>query len=121
MAKYSPDLDLYFAALSDPTRRAIVARLARGPATVTELAAGTDMALPTFLAHLRKLEAAGLVATRKQGRVRKCRLSAAAFRPAEHWLEEQRSLWTARLDKFDDYVRNLHEARTHATESRSED
>ncbi len=107
MAKHEPDLDRLFAALSDGTRREIVARLARGPATVSELAAPHEMALPTFLAHLGKLEAAGLVETEKRGRVRSCRLAAGGLLPARHWLTEQRALWEARLDAFDDYVTTL--------------
>lgn len=107
MAKCDPSLDLLFAALGDPTRRAILARLARGPATVSELAAPHEMALPSFLGHLRKLENAGLVDTTKSGRVRTCRLLPEALMPARAWLDEQREIWEGRLDRFDDYVTNL--------------
>jgi DNA-binding transcriptional ArsR family regulator len=107
MAKHSPELDHLFMALSDPTRRAVVARLGRGEATVGELAAGHEMALPTFMAHLAKLERAGLIRTRKAGRVRQVALVPGAFAPATGWLEEQRRLWEARLDRFDDYVLQL--------------
>jgi DNA-binding transcriptional ArsR family regulator len=107
MAKHSPELDHLFMALSDPTRRAVVAQLARGPATVGELAAGHEMALPTFMAHLAKLERAGLIRTEKTGRVRQCALVPGAFAPVTGWLEEQRRLWEARLDRFDDYVMRL--------------
>jgi DNA-binding transcriptional ArsR family regulator len=109
MAKHSPELDYLFMALSDPTRRAVVARLTRGEATVGELAAGHEMALPTFMAHLAKLERAGLIRTEKAGRVRRCFLVPGAFAPAVSWLEEQRRLWEARLDRFDDYVTRLAE------------
>ena len=107
MAKHSPELDHLFMALSDPTRRAVLARLARGEATVGELAAGHEMALPTFMAHLGKLERAGLIRTEKAGRVRRVALVPGAFAPATSWLEEQRRLWEARLDRFDDYVMQL--------------
>ena len=107
MAKHSPDLDYLFMALSDPTRRAVIARLARGAATVGELASAHEMALPTFIAHLGKLERAGLIRTEKVGRVRRCMLVPDAFAPATDWLAEQRCLWEARLDRFDDYVMRL--------------
>lgn len=107
MAKHHPDLDLLFAALADPTRRTIVARLARGPATVSELAAPHDMALPSFLGHLHKLEAAGLVDTEKRGRSRLCRLSPGGLAPARAWITGQQALWETRLDQFDAYVTNL--------------
>ena len=107
MAKHSPELDHLFMALSDPTRRTVLARLARGAASVGELAAGHDMALPTFMAHLAKLERAGLIRTEKAGRVRRCELVPGAFAPAESWLDEQRRLWEARLDRLDDYVMRL--------------
>jgi len=107
MAKHDPQLDRLFAALSDPTRRATISRLTRGPATVSELAAAHDMALPSFLGHLEKLERAGLIRSSKAGRVRTCRLADDALAPARDWLSEQRALWRARLGQFDDYVANL--------------
>jgi DNA-binding transcriptional ArsR family regulator len=107
MAKHNPDLDLLFAALADPTRRAIITRLARGPATVSELAAPHDMALPSFLGHLHKLEGAGLVETRKQGRTRTCRLSPGGLAPARSWITGQQAMWETRLDQFDAYVTSL--------------
>lgn len=107
MAKYDVDLNRQFAALSDPTRRMILARLARGPATVSELAEPYEMSLPAFVGHLRKLETAGLIHTSKQGRIRTCMLSADAFRPVQDWLSEQREIWEGRLDRLDDYITNL--------------
>jgi DNA-binding transcriptional ArsR family regulator len=112
-------LDILFQALGDPTRRAILERLARGPATVTELAAPFDMALPSFLAHVRRLEASGLVATAKDGRVRTVTLVPGAFTPVRSWLDEQRALWEGRLDRLDDYVTRLMKER--ADGPRSED
>ena len=107
MAKQDPSLDRLFTALGDPTRRAILARLARGAASVSELASAHDMALPSFLGHLKKLEAAGLVRSQKTGRVRTYRLEPDALAPARGWLDEQRSLWAGRLDRFDDYATSL--------------
>ncbi|MFN3577645.1 MAG: ArsR/SmtB family transcription factor [Tabrizicola sp.] len=107
MAKLDPQLDLLFHALSDPTRRMMLNRLARGPATVTELAGPSGFKLPTILRHLSVLEEAGLVATQKDGRVRSCAFQPQAMRPMTDWLEGQRKLWEARLDRLDDYVTNL--------------
>ena len=107
MAKYDARLDQLFAALSDPTRRAILARLARGQAAVSELAAPHDMALPSFMGHLRKLEDGGLIRTAKDGRTRICTLAPEAFRPVEDWLAAQRRQWEGRLDRFDTYVTTL--------------
>lgn len=107
MAKHDPDLDHLFHALSDPTRRAMLARLARGPAAVSELAGPTGLRLPTILRHLSVLEAAGLVTTAKDGRVRSCALVPEALQPMRDWMEEQRRVWEGRLDRLDDYVMTL--------------
>ena len=104
MAKYDADLNLLFAALSDETRRDIVARLSRGPASVTELASHHKMALPSFMTHVAKLENAGLIETTKKGRVRNCRLTPNGMRPAQHWLDVQNQIWEERLDQFDAYA-----------------
>ena len=102
MVAPQPTLDETFRALSDPTRRAVVQALGRGPASVSELAKPFEMALPSFLQHLRVLEDCGLVTTRKTGRVRTCTLRAEPLAAAGHWLEAQRTLWTKRLDQLDD-------------------
>lgn len=107
MAKHDPHLDLLFHALSDPTRRMMLARLARGPAPVTELAAPSGLRLPTVMRHLSVLEEAGLIATQKDGRVRSCALQPQALAPMRDWIEEQRKVWEARLDRLDDYVMTL--------------
>lgn len=114
MAKHETSLNLLFSALGDPTRRAILSALAGGPRSVSQLAAPHDMALPTFMGHLKKLEEAGLVQTEKLGRTRTCSLCPDALQPVRSWLEEQRDLWEGRLDRFDDYVTKLAEERNDA-------
>ena len=111
MSKYDSNLDLCFSALGDPTRRMILQRLARGAATVSELAEPHDMALPSFMEHLKKLEAAKLITTKKTGRARTCELAPHAFKPAKDWLREQNTIWEGRLESFDDYIKNLMQER----------
>lgn len=106
------NLDSIFHGLADPTRRAVIARLAAGPTPVSELAAPHAMALPSFLKHLRVLEAGGWIESRKAGRVRTCRLRPEAARVAEGWLGEQRSLWEARLDRLDAFLATLDDGGT---------
>jgi DNA-binding transcriptional ArsR family regulator len=100
-------LDTLFQALSDTTRRAVLARLSAGPEPVSELARPFGMALPSFMEHLRKLEDGGLIETRKEGRIRWCALKPGALNPARDWIEDQRALWNARLDSLEDYLANL--------------
>ena len=107
MAKHEPDLSLLFHALADPTRRAILSRLAAGPAAVTELAGPTGLRLPTVMRHLSVLEDAGLIATTKEGRVRTCAFQPEALATARGWLDEQKTIWEARLDRLDAYVMQL--------------
>ena len=111
MAKHDPDLSLLFHALSDPTRRSILTRLAEGPAPVTELFAPTGLRLPTVMRHLSVLEEAGLIATAKDGRVRTCAIVPEALAPVRTWLDDQRSLWEDRLDRLDAYVMTLMQER----------
>ena len=89
-----------FAALADPTRRAILARLASGEATVTELAEPFEMSLPAVSKHLQVLEQSGVIHTEKTGRVRTCRIEPAGLGVAERWIAERRSLWERRLDRL---------------------
>src|ERR687885_1136981 len=93
-------LDLAFHALADPGRRAMVERLCRGPATVSELAQPLDMTLSAVVQHLAVLEASGLVRSEKVGRVRTCHVETAALRTAERWIAERRTLWERRLDRL---------------------
>lgn len=101
MAKHDPNLSLLFQALADPTRRAILTRLAEGPGRVTELSEPTGLRLPTVMRHLSVLEEAGLIATSKDGRVRTCAIVPEALQPVRTWLDEQRALWEARLDRLE--------------------
>jgi DNA-binding transcriptional ArsR family regulator len=98
-------LDATFGALCDPTRRAILARLALGGATVTELAAPFTMSLPAVLKHVGALEAAGLVLAHKDGRVRRCRLEAAPLEGAASWIGRYRQFWDERFDALASYLR----------------
>ena len=100
-------LDAFFAALSDPTRRAVIERLVQGPATVSELARPHDIALPSFMKHLKVLETSGLVRSEKRGRVRTVHIEAAPLRQAEGRLEVQRRAWEGRLDRLDALVHAL--------------
>ena len=100
-------LDHLFAALADPTRRAVVERLTKGPASVSDLAAPHAMALPSFTQHLKVLESAGLISTRKQGRVRMVNIEAQPLTDAQTWLERQRKIWEARFDRLDALVMEM--------------
>lgn len=100
-------LDEVFKALSDPTRRAVLSRLARGAANVSELAQPFDMALPSFTQHLQVLEESDLVTSEKRGRRRYYRMAPQRLELAEDWLAEQRSLWERRLDQLDDLLEAL--------------
>ena len=111
-SRLSARIDGIFRALSDPTRRHVLERLNRSPASVSELAQPFDMALPSFVQHLRVLEGCGLVRSRKRGRVRTYRLAPERLRIAENWLARQRALWERRLDQLDDYLIDLKEKRT---------
>jgi DNA-binding transcriptional ArsR family regulator len=106
MAQSSPTLDRVFSALSDPTRRAVVQRLGGGPASVGELAEPFAITLPSFMKHVRTLEACGLIRTRKAGRVRTCTLNPERLALADDWLEQQRAIWRERTDRLDDFVTN---------------
>jgi DNA-binding transcriptional ArsR family regulator len=107
MAKYEPNLSLIFHALSDPTRRAMLAGLNDGAVAVSALALPTGLALPTVMRHLTVLEEAGLIATEKTGRTRMCRARPEALAATTKWLEDQRSLWEARTDRLEAYLETL--------------
>jgi DNA-binding transcriptional ArsR family regulator len=109
MPNHSQQMNQVFQALSDPTRRAVLSRLSRGPAATLDLARPFAMALPSFTQHLRLLETAGLVKSRKAGRVRTYRLAPQPLRAAESWLSGQRRLWECRLDQLDAYLLTMKE------------
>jgi DNA-binding transcriptional ArsR family regulator len=100
----SPPLDRVFQALADPSRRVMVERLSRGPASVSELAKPLPMSLQAVVQHLQVLEASGLVHTEKAGRVRTCRIEPTVLRSAEDWISERRTAWERRLDKLGEFL-----------------
>src|SRR5271155_3746564 len=107
MLNQSAALDLTFQALADPTRRAIVERLSRSPASVSDLARPLAMSLPAVMQHLAVLESSGLVVSRKSGRVRTCSINPAALAEAERWITERRLEWERRLDRLGEYLKTL--------------
>jgi DNA-binding transcriptional ArsR family regulator len=100
-------LSLTFSALADPTRRAILARLALGEASVNELAEPFEMSLPAVSKHLKVLEGAGLISRSREAQWRPCKLEPAALKPVDEWLDEYRRLWEERFDRLDAYLREL--------------
>jgi DNA-binding transcriptional ArsR family regulator len=108
MTRMNDALDMTFAALADSTRRAILAKLALGEASVTELAEPFAMSLPAISRHLKVLERAGLIARGREAQWRPCRIEAQGFRDVAEWMEEYRSVWAGRLDRMQSYVERLH-------------
>jgi DNA-binding transcriptional ArsR family regulator len=100
MLNHSAQLDQAFRALADPTRRVIVERLSRGPASVSEVAQPLDMSLSAVLQHLQVLETSGLLRSEKVGRVRMCRIEPDALRTVERWIAQRRTTWERRLDRL---------------------
>lgn len=107
MDNNSSELDIVFLAFADSTRRAVLQQLGRGPASVSELAAPFDMALPPFMKHIRTLENAGLITTKKVGRVRTCELNPEKHAGVEEWLKGQRRQWASRYQKLDQLLNKL--------------
>jgi DNA-binding transcriptional ArsR family regulator len=107
MLNQSSPLDLAFQALADPTRRAMVERLTRSPASVSDLARPLSMSLPAVMQHLAVLEGSGLVVSQKIGRVRMCRIEPRALSLAEQWINARRIEWERRLDRLGDYLEDL--------------
>jgi DNA-binding transcriptional ArsR family regulator len=103
-------LDATFTALADPTRRAIVARLARGDATVNELAEPFDMSLPAVSKHLKVLERSGLISRSRHAQYRPCHLEREALDVAADWIEENRRIWAERFDQLDRHLRDIQQA-----------
>lgn len=100
-------LSLTFSALADPTRRAILARLSSGPASVNELAAPFDMSLPAVSKHLKVLERAQLIARGKEAQWRPCEIKAAPLKEATDWMEQYRQFWEERFDRLEEYLKEL--------------
>ena len=113
MLNQSPSLDRLFHALADPARRAMIERLSRGPAPVSELARPLPMSLPSAMQHLGVLEEAGLVRSEKIGRVRTCSIQAAPLSLAEQWINARRQEWEHRLDRLGDYLKSLEQEGDH--------
>jgi DNA-binding transcriptional ArsR family regulator len=107
MPNQSASLDLTYQALADPARRSMLARLVRGPTSVTELARPLDMSLPAVMQHLAVLEASGLVRSTKVGRVRTCRIERPALSLAEQWIQQRRIEWEQHLDRLGEYLQTL--------------
>jgi DNA-binding transcriptional ArsR family regulator len=107
MLNQSADLDRLFHALADPARRAILERLSHGPAPVSQLAMPLPMSLPAAMQHLGVLEAAGLVRSRKVGRVRTCTMNSEALSQAEKWINDRRREWQHRLDRLGEYLKTI--------------
>ncbi len=115
MTKHSATLDLTFQALADPTRRQVLEQLATGPASVSELAEPYQMALPSFMQHLKMLEKGGLVISAKQGRVRTYQRVPEQMQAANHWLNQQMQVWEQRLNQLDSFLEQLSQAETKKT------
>jgi DNA-binding transcriptional ArsR family regulator len=107
MANYGLELDSVFHALADPTRRAVIQRLGRGEATVSQLAQPFDMALPSFVKHISVLEQSRLITSQKRGRVRTCRLERENLVATERWFDELRAQWASRYDNLDTLLAKL--------------
>jgi DNA-binding transcriptional ArsR family regulator len=107
MLKYSTRLDRAFQALADPARRGMLARLAHGPATVSELAQPLKMSLPAVLQHLQALETSGLIRSEKEGRVRTCRLEPGMLSTAEQWLIDRRTEWEKQADRLEQHLATM--------------
>lgn len=107
MVKYEAELDAIFMAMAHPARRAMLARLSKGEATVGELAQPLDMSLPAITKHLKVMERAKLISRSKNAQWRPCRLEVAPMDAASGWIDEQRKIWESRLDRLEDYLRNL--------------
>lgn len=117
MTNYQP-IDMAFQALGDPTRRAVVERLARGPASVSELAAPLAMSLPSVMQHLAVLEAGGLIRSEKVGRVRTCHIQPRALQAAERWINERRQMWERSFDRLGAFLDETDPEKLNATKGK---
>ena|SRR5215471_637015 len=115
----STHLDAAFAALADPTRRAILARLASGEASVNEIAAPFEISLPAVSRHLKVLEKAGLIARGREAQSRPCRLDAAGLRDVADWVDAYRKFWEESFDRLDQYLQTLKKEKKHGPRTRT--
>ncbi|HEY9712240.1 MAG TPA: metalloregulator ArsR/SmtB family transcription factor [Chroococcales cyanobacterium] len=106
MLKYSDQLDVVFQALADPTRRYMIERLSRAPASVSELAQPLSVSLPAVVQHLQVLEASGLVRSEKVGRVRTCRIDPDVLTAAQSWIDRQKAAWEERFDRLEEFLQD---------------
>jgi len=121
LLSHMDNLDGIFHSLSDATRRAVIAQLAHGPASIGDLAQSHQMALPSFMKHIRVLETSEIVISRKVGRVRICELRPAALTQAQGWLERERRIWETRLTQLDAFVEALAATETLAAKDKSDE
>ena len=118
MVKYETQLDAIFTALAHPARRAMLARLGKGEATVGELAQPLDMSLPAVTKHLKVLERAKLISRSKNAQWRPCRLEEAPLNAASDWIDEQRKVWESRLDRLESYLLSMQEEKGKSDDKR---
>jgi DNA-binding transcriptional ArsR family regulator len=121
MLNNDAELSLTFAALADPTRRAILARLAQGEATVNELAAPFNLSLPGVSKHLKVLQHAGLISQGRRAQWRPCRLEPTRLKEAADWIDTYRHVWEQRFDRLDEYLRELQRSQNEPEENPSSD
>ena len=107
MPNNDSDIETTFSALADPTRRAVVQALSKGPAAVSQLAKPFEMALPSFTQHLGVLESAGLIISKREGRSRICSLNPSALKAAEDWMANYRQQWERRMDRYEAHLENM--------------
>jgi DNA-binding transcriptional ArsR family regulator len=115
MTTAAPSLDRVFQALADPTRRSMLERLSRGPASVSELAKPLGITLPAVVQHLQSLESGGLIRSEKVGRVRTCRIEPGGLQPAEQWIAARRTAWERRLDRLGEILTSIQQQPNQAT------
>ncbi len=119
--QHTDQLSLTFGALADPTRRAILERLADGECSVKELAAPFDMSLPAISRHLKVLEHAGLIVRGREAQWRPARLEVAPLRDVSNWMDQYRKLWEERFDRLDDYLKELQQRQKNAEQAQQEE
>ena len=120
MTTSAQHLDAVFSALADPTRRALLARLAKGEASVMDLAAPFALSQPAISKHLKVLMRAGLISRSREAQVRPCQIKAQPLKEVANWVEEYRGLWETRLDQLDEYLQSLQKQKKHSTKTKKD-